>query len=249
MKNKITIYYNIFFSIVLVILILLIIHIQIPFYGWFFINLAGFIGLVLPFYFWSLEHKKFKDRFGKEKGNQITQTFGIISSICFFCFWIGIWISPQPIFIIPLFQEFYFFIPIFNIRISLIHFCLSLPLLIFGSLIPFKALKSMSAEIAETHRPEKIIDYGIYSYIRHPQYLGGILAHIGISILLSAFYSLISSPIIIFIIYIEIRKEEKELTIDFGDVYNNYRKKVSMFIPFKIRKISENKNPYKEELN
>lgn len=233
MKINIAIFYNFFFSVILFVLIILIILIPIPLYGWFFINLLGFIGLVLPLYSWSLEHKRFEEKYGKEKGEKITQIFGVISSIFFFTFWIGIWISPQPIFIIPIFQKIYLIIPIINLKIYLIHIIFSLPLIIIGSWIPFKALKSMSAKVAETHKPERIIDDGVYSYLRHPQYLGGILAHIGISILFSALYSFIITPLIILIIYIEIKKEEKELIKEFEGEYENYKKHVSMFIPFK----------------
>ena len=92
-------------------------------------------------------------------------------------------------------------------------------------------VKEITLKVAETHIPERVIDTGIYSKIRHPQYLGAILSHIGISILLSSFYSLLTTPLIIFLIYIMSWKEEKELLNEFGQGYENYRRSVPMLIP------------------
>jgi protein-S-isoprenylcysteine O-methyltransferase Ste14 len=67
--------------------------------------------------------------------------------------------------------------------------------------------------------------------VRHPQYLGGLLAHLGISILLSAFYSLLLTPIMIALVYLISRKEEKEILREFGKEYEDYRDEVPMLIP------------------
>ncbi|MHA2361397.1 MAG: methyltransferase family protein, partial [Candidatus Thorarchaeota archaeon] len=59
----------------------------------------------------------------------------------------------------------------------------------------------------------------------------GILAHIGITLLLSAFYSLLVTPIIVLLNYLISWKEEKELVIEFGAEYEDYQKRVPMFLP------------------
>ena len=61
--------------------------------------------------------------------------------------------------------------------------------------------------------------------------MGGLLAHVGFSILLSAWYSLVFTPIVALIVYIISKKEEEELIREFGREYEEYRKKVPMFIP------------------
>ncbi len=98
-------------------------------------------------------------------------------------------------------------------------------------------VKEITLKVAETHRPEKIIDTGIYTRIRHPQYFGAIISHLGISILLSSLFSLVSTPIIILLIYIMSWKEEKELFKEFGIQYEEYKKKVPMLIPRLRRQI------------
>jgi len=91
--------------------------------------------------------------------------------------------------------------------------------------------KELSLKVAETRRPERVVTTGVYSIVRHPQYLGGIFAHIGTSFLLSALCSLLVTPLIIAIIYVIAKKEETELIREFGEEYNRYKKRVPMLIP------------------
>jgi protein-S-isoprenylcysteine O-methyltransferase Ste14 len=90
-------------------------------------------------------------------------------------------------------------------------------------------------KVSETHRATEIITEGIYSQLRHPQYLGAILAHIGFSILFSGFYALLATPIIIVYNYLIAWKEEKELLKEFGTEYADYMENVPMFIPKLLR--------------
>ena len=76
-----------------------------------------------------------------------------------------------------------------------------------------------------------IITSGIYSRVRHPQYLGAIIAHFGLSVLLSMFFSLLVTPLIFLYIHIISWKEEKELIKEFGEQYEIYKRNVPMFIP------------------
>jgi len=98
-------------------------------------------------------------------------------------------------------------------------------------LAAIKGVKETTLKVAETHRTEKVITTGVYSIVRHPQYLGGLLAHAGTSFLLSAWYSLLFIPLIVVLIYLISRKEEEELIKEFGNEYEDYRKKVPMLMP------------------
>ena len=229
--TSITVIYDILFMVLLLALILLMILLPIQYFGWFLINLIGIISII-PLYFWSLEHERFEKKYGKEKGDKITLIFGLISSEFFFLFWIGIWISPQPKFLIMILQDYQFIVPIINFKIYLIHLIIALPFLILGAWIPLIAINKMSIEVAETHKPNEVITTGMYSYIRHPQYFGGLLAHIGISILIPALFSLIITPIVFLIIFFMTNKEEKELVKEFGEIYEKYKEQVPMLIPF-----------------
>jgi protein-S-isoprenylcysteine O-methyltransferase Ste14 len=103
--------------------------------------------------------------------------------------------------------------------------------LIPGAWFGVNGVRETTLKVAETHRTERIVTRGVYSIVRHPQYLGGLLAHIGISFLVSAAYSLLSSPLMILLILLISWKEEKELTREFREEYDNYRKNVPMLLP------------------
>jgi protein-S-isoprenylcysteine O-methyltransferase Ste14 len=106
-----------------------------------------------------------------------------------------------------------------------------IPFFIIGAWIGIEGVKETTLRVAETHRTDKIIASGVYSIVRHPQYLGGLLAHVGISCLVSASYSLLSTLLMVTLVYLISRKEETELVREFGKEYEDYRKKVPMFMP------------------
>jgi protein-S-isoprenylcysteine O-methyltransferase Ste14 len=196
----------------------------------FFVSIFGAI-IILPVYFLSVEHLKLQERFGKEKGIRIGDILGLISGWGFFIFWIGIWISPQPKIPVPIFKNLTFEIPFVNSSINFLFLIPSIIFILFGAWFGISGVEKTSLKVAEMHRSEKIVTTGVYSIVRHPQYLGGLLAHVGVSLFLSALGSLIVTPVMLSLIFLISRKEEKELIREFGEAYNVYKKKVPMLIP------------------
>ena len=203
-------------------------------YIWFFICVLGAIAAI-PLHFLSVEHLKLQERYGKEKGTKIGEIYGLISGWGFFFFWMGIWVSPQPRFTVQIFQNLSVLVPVVNFSIPLFHLMISIPFLLLGAWLAINGVKEVTLRVAETHRTEKIVTIGVYSIVRHPQHLGGLLAHVGISLLLSAWYSLLFTPLMVVLIYLLSRKEEEELIREFGKEYEDYKKEVPMLIP-KLRK-------------
>ena len=199
-------------------------------YIWFFISLFGFIA-TLPLYFLSLEHLKLGAKYGESKGQKIGDVCGVISGWGFFIFWFGIWFSPQTGFTIPVFQEWIIRLPILYITIPLTHLVVFTPFFALGAWFGIKGVTETTLKVAETHRPSKVVTTGVYSIVRHPQYLGGLLAHVGFSFLLSGWYSLISTPLVVAVVYLISRKEETELTREFGQEYLDYKRKTPMLLP------------------
>lgn len=197
---------------------------------WFWISVLAEIA-ILPVYFLSLEHKKLQLKYGVEKGTKIGDILGLISGWGFFAFLFGIWLSPQPRFTIPILEDQLFKVPILDFIIPLIHLIIFVPIIIVVLWLALKGVKEVTLKVAETHRAEKVVTTGVYSIIRHPQYLGSLLAHLAISILLSAQYSLFITPFLIVYIYLISWKEEKELINEFGKDYEDYKAKVPMLIP------------------
>ncbi len=199
-------------------------------YIWFFICVLAVIATV-PLHFLSVEHIKLQERYGKAKGTRIGEIYGLISGWAFFFFWMGIWISPQPRFTVPILQNLSVSVPVVNFSIPLLHLIICAPFLVGGPWLAINGVKATTLRAAETHRTEKIVTTGVYSIVRHPQYLGGLSAHMGISFLLSARYSLFSAPLMVILVYLISKKEEEELIKEFGKEYEDYKKKAPMLIP------------------
>ena len=208
-------------------------------YPWFILSILGMCFMV-PLHFLSVEHLKFQKKYGVDKGNKITGILGLTSGWGFFIFWFGIWISPQPRFIIPFMPNPSISIPIINFSIPIFHLFISIPFILIGAWLGIVSVRETSLKVSETHRTEKIVSTKIYSLIRHPQYFGGLVAHIGISFLLSSLFSLVFTPVVILLNFLVAWKEEKELLKEFGDTYKNYKERVPMFVP-KFKKRKENK--------
>ena len=80
--------------------------------------------------------------------------------------------------------------------------------------------------------PTKLVTTGIYSVVRHPQYIGLNICFIGWSLVWSAIHCFYLIPIIIFLNWMQAFLEEKYMLKKyFGDKYAQYKKEVGMFIP------------------
>ena len=199
-------------------------------YALFFICAVGIIAIIPP-YFLSVEHQKLRIKYGEKKGTKIGELYGVISGWGFFLFWFGLWLSPQPRFTVPVFQDLSVLVPTVDFSFTLLHLAIFAPFFTVGAWLGIEGVRETTLRTAETHRPQKVATRGVYSLVRHPQYLGGLLAHVGISFLLSAWYCLLSTPLMAVIIYLISWKEEKELLKEFGKEYEDYLKTVPMLIP------------------
>lgn len=77
----------------------------------------------------------------------------------------------------------------------------------------------------------KLVDAGIYRYIRHPQYLGFLLITLGMILEWATIPLLIMWPILLIVYYRLARKEEQEMMQEFGEQYVAYKKQTGMFLP------------------
>ena len=201
-------------------------------YTWFFICVLGMF-TAIALHFKSVEHIEQQKKYGKERGVKIGKIYGTISGTMESIFLLGLWTSPQPSFTIPVISNLS--ISIANFPMPILHLIISLPIIVLGAWIAIRGVKATRLEVAETHcTPKRLETTGVYSIVRHPQYLGWILAHIGMSFLLSVWYSMLFTPILIAAIYMISKKEEDELIREFGRDYEDYQKEVPMMIPHRI---------------
>lgn len=198
-------------------------------YIWFFICVLC-IFIAVAVHFKSVEHLHLRQRYGEEDGVRIGKIYGTISGTMEFLFLVGLWISPQPRFTVPIFSGPT--VSIFNLSFPITHLVVSLPLTAVGAWLGIEGARTTGMEVAETHcKPNNLETRGVYSMVRHPQYLGWILSHVGLSLLLCAWYSMLFTPILVTLIYLISRKEEDELTKEFGEEYTDYQKRVPMLVP------------------
>jgi protein-S-isoprenylcysteine O-methyltransferase Ste14 len=196
----------------------------------FFICIIGVVA-VIPLHFLSVEHLKLEEKYGQHKGKRIGEILSLCSGWGFFLFWAGLWFSPQPRFVLPLLSDLSVVFPFVNFSIPIVNLIVFVPLFVIGAWLGIAGVKGTTLKVAETHRANKIITSGVYSSVRHPQYLGGLIAHVGITFLFSAWYSVLSTPMMVLLVFLISRKEEKELAKEFGTEYQAYAEKVPMFLP------------------
>jgi protein-S-isoprenylcysteine O-methyltransferase Ste14 len=89
---------------------------------------------------------------------------------------------------------------------------------------------TVDVAIRQDHR---IIRKGMYSYMRHPSYLGSLISFLGNGFVLNNWIGLAVSfiPVLIAFLY-RIKVEEELLVLNFGQEYLDYKKKTWRLIPF-----------------
>jgi len=111
-----------------------------------------------------------------------------------------------------------------------------LPLRLFLAIVSlgvgvYLVAKSHNAVFAEAHDQPKLIEAGVYSWVRHPMYLGTLMSCLGFF-----FYSfsLLSLGVWIgfFVLYDKmVTYEEKDLIRILGEQYIAYQKRVPKWVP------------------
>lgn len=192
--------------------------------------------MALPLHLRSVEHQKLQRKYGRERGVRIGNIYGTISGTMELLFLIGLWISPQPRFTTPFLSGQSVLIPFVNFSIPILHLTVALAFVSVGAYFAIWAVNVVGLNVAETHgKPSKIAAKGPYSVVRHPQYLGADLVHVGMSFLFSAWHSLLFTPVYLFYNYLFAWMEERELVREFGREYESYKERVPMFIPRRRR--------------
>jgi len=112
---------------------------------------------------------------------------------------------------------------------------IGLVLIVLGLIVRWTAiltLKKYFTVDVSILKEHKIIDKGIYKFIRHPAYAGSLLSFLGLGLSFSNWLStlVIFIPILIAFIY-RIRVEEKALVQAFGEEYTNYSKATKRLVP------------------
>ena len=78
---------------------------------------------------------------------------------------------------------------------------------------------------------------GLYSVIRHPQYLGLAVAAWGLAVMWPRFLTLTLFAVMLFLYYLLARDEERRMVNRFGDGYRAYTERTGMFVPRVVERL------------
>ncbi len=89
-------------------------------------------------------------------------------------------------------------------------------------------------------KTEKLVVSGPYKNTRNPMLFGTFSIYLAFALYINSITTVVLvSAIFVFMLTIVVKMEEKRLLKDFGNQYEEYRKKVSKFIPWFQRKIKK----------
>jgi protein-S-isoprenylcysteine O-methyltransferase Ste14 len=83
----------------------------------------------------------------------------------------------------------------------------------------------------EAQRKHSLATSGVYSWVRHPQYVGFVLVMFGFLLQWPTLLTLAMFPILVFMYWRLSKYEERESLAEFGDAYAQYMREVPAFIP------------------
>ena len=112
---------------------------------------------------------------------------------------------------------------------------LGLALLLGGIIIRWSAVLTLGKYFTGTvliKNDHRLIRSGLYKHLRHPAYTGALVAHLGLGLSFSNWFSIVlsSAPYVMAALY-RIHVEERALGEAFGDEYLNYSRSTKRLIP------------------
>ncbi len=112
--------------------------------------------------------------------------------------------------------------------LGLLFIIFALPI-VFTAAITLHKFYSSTLIIRKDH---KLIQHGIYKYVRHPIYFGTTLVFLGLPLCVGSLFGLATMALVIPLFLRRIRMEEKLLIEEFGEEYERYRETSRKLIPF-----------------
>jgi protein-S-isoprenylcysteine O-methyltransferase Ste14 len=108
--------------------------------------------------------------------------------------------------------------------------------LLFSAFLMFRSFKDNSFVSPlvriQGERKQTVVSTGVYGFVRHPMYLGGILMFLGAPLMLGSLWGVLIGVLVFFLLGARIAGEEKMLVNEL-DGYGEYKKKVKYrLIPF-----------------
>jgi len=148
---------------------------------------------------------------------------------------------PSTIFIITLLFDYVYRIEI--IQNTTIRWIIIILLLVIGFMFGIWSVIIQNAvgkggpveigNIEISPKTKNLVVSGPYKYTRNPMLFGTLLMYLAFSLFINSITAVVLvGTMFAFMLTVVVKMEEKRLLKDFGNQYREYRKKVSMFIPW-----------------
>lgn len=98
-------------------------------------------------------------------------------------------------------------------------------------IIGFVLLSSAWKVLHAAQSQNKLATTGLYSVVRHPQYIGFMAIMLGFLFMWPTILTILMFPVLLYMYYRLAKSEEKTVIEAFGDEYREYMKRVPGFIP------------------
>jgi methanethiol S-methyltransferase len=113
-------------------------------------------------------------------------------------------------------------------EVMLVSMAIGYTIVVFGMMLLIAGWR----EIYRANKQGYLATQGAYALVRHPQYTGIFLILFGEGVVhWPTIFSLTAFPIIVIAYTVLARKEEGQMIENFGDEYQQYRRRVPMFFP------------------
>jgi protein-S-isoprenylcysteine O-methyltransferase Ste14 len=110
-----------------------------------------------------------------------------------------------------------------------------LALVLLGSAVRVAAIRTLGKAFTATVQVDvdhRLVQHGLYARLRHPSYLGALLALIGVPVMFSAWWAAALTMLVMSFAYARrIRLEERALLERHGAAYRDYCARTAMLIP------------------
>lgn len=133
-----------------------------------------------------------------------------------------------------LFIAFTFDIESLKILFPVYLFWLGVGIFVLGAFIIVVAVMQLNVNLSPFPSPlpgAKLIETGVYKFVRHPIYTGLILAFFGYAFISDSGYKLVVAALLFLLFYFKTFYEEKQLLEKFPD-YSEYKKRTGRFFPW-----------------
>jgi len=133
-----------------------------------------------------------------------------------------------PLIVLQLVLFFFFYYNYLGIDIlAYIGWILWILSIVFGILPIYTFRKKGGVPKGESYmKTTKLVDTGVYSIVRHPQYLAGLLLMIALILLTQHWLSIIAGTIAFVAFYIDTLRVDTDCIEKFGEDYKRYMKRV-----------------------